>query len=259
VIVVSQGLRDYLTRWIPVDRIRVVYVGGESPPDCKPSRSDGVPSAFRLVVIGHKIEGKGQEDAVRALAVLKNKGFSASLTLVGSEHPVYGASLRTIAKSSGVDGSITFVDYVEDPFPFLREADIALVCSRRESLGRVTIEAMKCGLPVVGARAGGTVELIEDGWNGLLYEPGNAHELAARVEALVQDPDLVDRLGRTARAWALDKFTTKNYVDSFLDIASEVVDGGAGRQSPFHRSDGLISGEALRRGSAMSDLDRRQT
>jgi glycosyltransferase involved in cell wall biosynthesis len=130
-----------------------------------------------------------------------------------------------------VDGSITFVDYVEDALPFLREADIAVVCSRRESLGRVGIEAMKCGLPVVGARASGTIELIRDDWNGLLYEPGNARDLAGRVEALIRDPDLADRLAQTAQAWAQSKFTTKNYVDSFMDVASEVVRERAGRHS----------------------------
>jgi glycosyltransferase involved in cell wall biosynthesis len=231
VVVPSQGLRRHLSKWIPEDRLRVVYSAAETPPDGAPSRSRDASQAFRLVVIGHMIEGKGQEDAVRALAVLQERGFSPSLTLVGSEQPSYGASLRTIARSLGVDGSITFVDYVEDALPFLREADIAVVCSRRESLGRVGIEAMKCGLPVVGARASGTIELIRDDWNGLLYEPGNARDLAGRVEALIRDPDLADRLAQTAQAWAQSKFTTKNYVDSFMDVASEVVRERAGRHS----------------------------
>jgi glycosyltransferase involved in cell wall biosynthesis len=92
---------------------------------------------------------------------------------------------------------------------------------------------MKCGLPVVGARTGGTVEVIRDGWNGLLYEPGDALDLAVRVEALIRDPRLADRLARTAQAWAQSKFTTKNYVDSFMDVASEVVRESAGRHSPL--------------------------
>jgi glycosyltransferase involved in cell wall biosynthesis len=231
VVVPSHGLKRHLFKWISKSRLRVVYFAAETPSASAyaPSREGSKP--FRLVVIGHMIEGKGQEDAVRALAILREKGFSASLTLVGSEQPEYGASLRTIARSVGVDGSITFVGYVEDSFPFLREADISLVCSRRECLPRVAIEAMKCGRPVVGARASGTVELIREDWNGLLYEPGDASDLARQVEALVRDPDLADRLAQTAQTWAHTKFTTKNYVESFIDMASEVVREYAGRHS----------------------------
>jgi glycosyltransferase involved in cell wall biosynthesis len=231
VVVPSHGLKRHLSKWIPKNRLRVVYSAAETPSDLTHASSENETQLPRLVVIGHLIEGKGQEDAIRALAVLQERGFSPSLTLVGSEQPRYGASLRTIARSLGVDGSITFVDYVEDAFPFLREADIALLCSRRECLPRVIIEAMKSGLPVVGARASGTIELIRDNWNGLLYEPWNSGDLAGRVEALIRDPDLADRLAQTAQAWAHSKFTTKNYVDSFMEVASEVVRERAGRHS----------------------------
>jgi glycosyltransferase involved in cell wall biosynthesis len=49
---------------------------------------------------------------------------------------------------------------------------------RGEGFGRVTVEAMKVGRPVVGANGGGTVELIRDGWNGLFYRLGDAVDLA---------------------------------------------------------------------------------
>jgi glycosyltransferase involved in cell wall biosynthesis len=206
-----------------MDRLRVIHAAAKTPSGSAYAPSETGSRLPSLIVVGHMIEGKGQEDAVRALAVLRARGVPASLTLVGSQQPAYGASLRTTARSLEVDGSITFVDYADDAFPLLQEADIALVCSRRECLPRVVIEAMKCGLPVVGARASGTVELIQDGWNGLSYEPGNARDLAGRVEALIRDPDLADRLAQTAQAWAHSKFTIKNYVDSFMDVASEVV------------------------------------
>jgi glycosyltransferase involved in cell wall biosynthesis len=83
VVVASQGLRGHLSEWIPEDRLGVVYLAAETPP----SLSRDASQAFRLVVIGHMVEGKGQEDAVRALAVLQEKGFFPSLTLVGSEQP----------------------------------------------------------------------------------------------------------------------------------------------------------------------------
>ena len=56
------------------------------------------------------------------------------------------------------------------------------MCSRAEAFGRVTVEAMKLGLPVIGAARGATPELVRDGWNGLLYAHGDANELAGKID-----------------------------------------------------------------------------
>lgn len=63
---------------------------------------------------------------------------------------------------------------------FIRMADVVLICSHWEPFGRVTVEAMLAGKPVI-AISGATVELIHDGVTGLLYDPGNYSVLANKM------------------------------------------------------------------------------
>ena len=78
---------------------------------------------------------------------------------------------------------------------------------RAEGLGITTIEAMACGLPVVGSRAGGIVETIEDQVTGRLVHPGDAAALAAAVCDLLDDAELRRRMGRAGQNIAREKFT----------------------------------------------------
>jgi glycosyltransferase involved in cell wall biosynthesis len=82
---------------------------------------------------------------------------------------------------------------------------------------------MKCGCPVVGARSGGTEELITDGWNGYLYEPGDVGDLAAKIELLGADRNHARALGRNAAAWARARFTKERYAHDFLAVATDAV------------------------------------
>jgi len=68
------------------------------------------------------------------------------------------------------------------------------MCSQNEAFGRVTVEAMRAGLPVCGTDSGGTPEIIEPGIAGLLSPAGDAHALAANLMTLESDEDLRRRL-----------------------------------------------------------------
>lgn len=78
-------------------------------------------------------------------------------------------------------------------------ADVFAFPSDTETLGFVAMESMASGVPVVGANAGGIPDVIRDGWNGLLFTSHNAREFSEKLERLVRDQDLRERLGRQAR------------------------------------------------------------
>ncbi len=82
---------------------------------------------------------------------------------------------------------------------FYSASDIVVVPSLYEPMGYVVLEAMACARPVVAARVGGIIETIVDGSNGMLFESGDAHELAQKLVALYGDPDTRKRLGQQAR------------------------------------------------------------
>jgi glycosyltransferase involved in cell wall biosynthesis len=88
------------------------------------------------------------------------------------------------------------------------------VTSRCEAFGRVTVEAMRAGVPVIGTDAGGTPELVADGATGLLYRPGDAGALAAAIARLMDAPGLAMRLGEAGRVWATPRFGERQFADS---------------------------------------------
>lgn len=93
---------------------------------------------------------------------------------------------------------------------FYAAADVVLAPSRYESFGLVPLEAMMFARAVIGCRAGGMPEVIEDGVSGLLAEPGNAASLAGCVERLLDDPGLRSRMGKAGRARYERLFTARH-------------------------------------------------
>lgn len=176
-----------------------------------------------LILVGTKSPGKGQEDAIRALALLREGGHAVKLRLVGGGDPRYAAALADLAGSLHVEDAVEFLPVTPDVVGEFTSAGVALVCSRAEAFGRVTVEAMKCGTPVIGARSAGTAELIRDGWNGLLYEPGDASDLAAKISLLLENRQLGERLGETGRVWALEQFSVERYAERFAAVLDEAA------------------------------------
>jgi glycosyltransferase involved in cell wall biosynthesis len=188
-------------------KTRVVYnwtaaEGGpksEIPPDCLPEKLCPKDS-FILINTGSLIRAKGCLDAVRAVAKLVQGGLNVALIIVG---PIldgaYHAEILEFIRMNHLEDRIRFLGYVEDPAPFVKAAGASLVCSKMEAFGRVTIESMAQGTPVVGANAGGTAEIIEHEVNGLLYPPGDITALATSLRRLISDGSLRKRLSENAR------------------------------------------------------------
>lgn len=228
ILVNSHAVRRQFQDRIPSEKLGVVYYAVEVPPAPRPTeRTD---NHLRLIHVGRLSPGKRQEDAIRALALLKKKGLDAHLILVGSEQPDYGAFLRKLARELGIEEMVEFIAFTEDPFSLVAASDVALMCSRGEGFGRVTIEAMKLGKPVIGARSGGTAELIQDGWNGMLYRLADAEDLAAKIEALYHDRRLALKMGRQAQEWSLRTFNLQTYACGLIDLFQEAIDCHAVRK-----------------------------
>lgn len=105
----------------------------------------------------------------------------------------------------------------------MQNADVALMCSRYEAFARVTVEGMKLGKPVIGARSGGTVEQIHDGFNGLLYTPGNSRELADKIRRLYEHPNAARKMGQNGRQWATERFSQDLFAKEVLTVLRQFI------------------------------------
>jgi glycosyltransferase involved in cell wall biosynthesis len=106
----------------------------------------------------------------------------------------------------------------------LDDATVLLLPSRSEGMGRVIIEALCRGRPVIGSRVGGIADLLEDGANGVLVEPGDTPALADAMVRVLSNRSLVERLAQAARAsvdpWLL---TPDDYADRTRDLVERVA------------------------------------
>jgi len=91
-----------------------------------------------------------------------------------------------------------------------------------ETFGLVGAEAMSHGIPVVAARIGALEDLVDDEVNGLLFEPGNCNDLAAKVSRIWNDAELCRRLGRAAREKVLANWTKEAYFARLMAVYEEV-------------------------------------
>jgi glycosyltransferase involved in cell wall biosynthesis len=184
-----------------------------------PSRS----SQWRCVVVGTLYDRKGQADAIRALGELQNEGIRPELFMVGKGEANYEQRLRDLVRANRLEGQIVFTGQVEDASPFIESADVLLMCSSAEAFGRVTVEGMLAGKPIIGARCGATPELVQDGITGLLYRPGDPRDLASKIRCLQQNPAMAEQFGKRGQEWAKAAFSRERYGRELMGILNEVT------------------------------------
>lgn len=220
VLVNSRAVEKYYSRYIPKEKIRMIYCGVESAArDHIHSKSNSDRPLPQLVLVGSYHPGKGQLIAIRALKQLLDQQLRAKLVLIGyPSDPAYLSELKAAVSEYHLDEFVSFVGYMDDPAPIVAEADLVLTCSRSEAFGLATVEGMKLGKPVVGARAGATPELIKNGFNGFLYTLDDPSDLAAKIRYLVENPDLAKRMGDNGRRWADETFSAEKYANEMLQI-----------------------------------------
>ena len=90
---------------------------------------------------------------------------------------------------------------------FYQDADILINPALSEPFGRSLIEANACGVPTIASRTDGMTELIEQGKNGILVEPGDVDDLAQAMTTLLSREDLRQRMGQAGRQFVMDHFS----------------------------------------------------
>jgi glycosyltransferase involved in cell wall biosynthesis len=217
----SQCVADRLASAVTREKLHVFYQsvtlqGQAAGPEAPVTRLDPAATACLIAASIHPL--KRQEDAVRAVALLKRQGVNAELWVAGHESGPYAGQLRRLAASENVEAEVRFLGFHENPLPLQRAADIILSCSPVEAFGRATIEGMLAGKPVVASRGGGNSELVQDGFNGLLYESGDFNDLARCIRFLAQNPGERTRLSANARGWAQFRFSAPEYGQAIFGI-----------------------------------------
>ena len=161
--------------------------------------------AIVIVGLGRLMPIKGFDLLVRALPIVVSQVPPARILLVGEG--AERAHLERIAASLGVAGCLRLTGQTTAVAPYLAAADVVAVPSRNEGMGRVIVEAMALGRPVVATAVGGIPDVVTDGECGRLVEPEDVDALAAALIEFGRDPALRRKLGEAATQRA-ESFST---------------------------------------------------
>ncbi len=154
-------------------------------------------------LFGRIVRWKGTVEFVQACAVAMRRHPRIRPVIVGGVSdgaPKYLEEVRMAVGSSGYPDRFIFAGYQPAPEPYYHAMDIVVHASiEPEPFGMVVPEAMAAGKPVIAAAAGGPLDVIVPGADGLLTPPGDAQALADAISALAADPAMRTRLGERAK------------------------------------------------------------
>lgn len=204
-------------------------------------------SGLLLGVVAQLTPWKGQDTAIRALALLREEGIDAHLALVGSakfrdpatrfDNERYVADLHELVRELGLREHVSFLGEREDVAQLMAALDVLLVPSWQEPFGRSVIEAMAAGVPVVATDVGGPSEVITDGVEGLLVSPRTPPRWADAIRRLAQDEGLARSLARAARERVERSFTAASHAARMVEIYERAL-ASASRGRPTAASRG---------------------
>lgn len=184
---------------------------------------------FVVLQVSMIIPEKGITVLLEATQLVLEQNANVHLVLAGEGS--YREEFTALGEKLGLSGHVTWTGVVSDPFAegAYDAADIVCQVSRwQEAFGQTIAEAMACRKPVIGTRVGGIPELIQDGESGYLVEAGDAPAIAEKINLLLNDVKLRERMGETGYAVAQNQFNLKKNVGRVLElygITNGVVSG----------------------------------
>lgn len=216
VISISQQTQDALREWLQVSRdsSRFVVVNNGINLSAFSHLHNQKDYPHTLVMVSRFAASKDQETVIRAMALLPN---DLHAIFVGDGENL--AHCKELAASLGVSDRTHFVGSQLDVASWLAKADIGVQSSHWEGFGLTAVEMMAAGLPVVASSVEGLRQVVEGA--GILFEAGNAQELADAVSRLLSDTDYYKKIVCQCAARAVD-YDIRTMVDQYLKIYSSL-------------------------------------
>lgn len=223
IIVISKALREKYVQYFTADKMKVIYNGVEYLDSYKHLKETPDNKQFTILMVGIISINKGQKEAIEAIEVVVNKGYKNVRLLIVGSGGAYENELKETVKAKNLEEYILFLGYRDDVNILMENSNLCLVCSKKEAFGRVTVEAMLAKVPIIASKTGATVELIQHGINGLLYEFGDHAELANNIIYAINNPNKLEKIMENAFANAKTNYTIKQNVSKILQEYNEII------------------------------------
>ena len=216
VIALSESLKTTALKSATNQPIGVIPNGVETELFIPNSNGRQPGKQLRLITVSRLIKRKGIDHILKALAELRDEKISLLIVGTGS----YEDYLKELCSKLKLNDIVNFYGYCpREELPKLYNgADIFILPSLAESFGLVFAEAMACGLPIIGAKTGGIVDLVLKE-NGILVEPGGIDEIKeAIVEMRKKSNDMMQNMGKANRRRIDMYYSWKDVAQKYLDL-----------------------------------------
>ncbi|MGH7753551.1 MAG: glycosyltransferase family 4 protein [Gemmatimonadales bacterium] len=214
---ISTSTAAQLQRWAP----GIPQVRFPTWTDIRPFHDIQASRTADLLFAGALAPVKGVHVLLRAFARIAAEHPESQLLIIGpAANPEYVRSLQDEILRLGLDGRAVIRPAVGQAELALEmgRARVLVVPSLSEGLGRVAIEAMAAGTPVVASRVGGLPDVIQDGFTGFLVPPGDEDALSHHLDWMLDHPQEAEEMGRRGRSAAASLFSEGNYMRGYAAL-----------------------------------------
>jgi glycosyltransferase involved in cell wall biosynthesis len=230
-LAVTQQVRSQIEKFIPASicpKVETLYIGAEQPiiisEEEKKERREqiGLADSFTVGIVGRIEPQKGQWVVIDAIEKLIKQGIDARALIIG--HAMSEEYLNTLQKDvimRGLKDRIIFTGFTREAQTMMQLCDVMVLATENETFGLVLIEAMMCGICVVGSDSGGPLEIIDDNVNGLLFKTFDADDLADKLILLHQDGNIRKKYAEAGKQKALKVFESKK---QFVELQKVLTD-----------------------------------
>ncbi len=242
VIVNSRAVNERVQQHVDPTKIQVSYIPYDINEVQVKAKQKAINTPFtddadiKVVIVGRITPSKGQLEAVKAIGEVIKKRINAQLCIIGAVgDEKYSDEIKRYIEVQGLESNITLENYIHNPYPVIKQADVGVTCSVLEAYGRTTYEYALLGKPVVGTNTGGTPEIIKDGESGFLYRKGDVHQLAKYIEIYAKDKSLIKKHGSMAKVHAAHMQNGEYGLEVLSSRVKAIIDAGkVSQKMPYY-------------------------
>lgn len=219
-VTVSKGIEAKFRKEYPDCKVRTIYNGiplEKFTPQMRCKKDE-----VNFCHVGYISAAKNQIQVLEACKILRDKyNLKFKMNFIGSGDGDYYEKFLNYIAQNNLSPYVKlwgFQEHIEEVLPLM---DVGIMSSKMEGFGRVTVEFMLAGMPVIGFAAGGTKELIENEVTGFLYY--TLDDLVKYMLLLHQNAEMVSQMGESAYLHAKSNFTAEKNADSIYKVYENIL------------------------------------
>ena len=220
-IFISECLKRYYKELDDPDKNVVIYDGvSEKYLNRYKEKRIGSPA---FLIAGNLQRNKGQDTVLKAVKILKKRNITDFSVIVAGgiastkDSREFAKELYDYKEMENLD-NVYLIGFTEDMNELRKKTDVEIVASRMEAFGRVTVEAMLSGNPVLATDTGANPELIKEGETGWLFREGDPEDLARKIEDILKHKSCIRMLGDKAYQEAKSRYLSCQNTDRIENL-----------------------------------------